>query len=88
MVSHSATKLDVIAQRYEAMAEEYHHNANTRAEIIVELREEDKIDHKEISEHQSDLIYFQGLYRATCRKMDHVRQLIALEETHPTSAFL
>lgn len=90
-MTHSATKLDAIFARYEAIAEGHHHNAKVRTEIIVDLRHKvDKTadDLQELAQHYDDQAYFRQLYRATCRKMDLVRQLIVLEETHPTSAFL
>ena len=90
-MTHSATKLDAIFSQYEAIAEEHHHNANVRAEIIVELEakpSKTNDERKEITQQKADWRYFNKLYRATCQKMDAVRKLIALEETHPTSAFL
>ena len=90
-MNHSATKLDAIFAQYEKIAEGHHHNANVRREIIEELASKPTITieiGKEITQYKDDLSYFSDSYRATVRKMDLVRQLIALEETHPTSAFL
>ena len=90
-MTHSATKLDAIFSQYEKIAEEHHHNVNVRKEIIEELMSKQVVTadiRKEILQHKDDLVYFSQLYRVTVRKMDLVRQLITLEENHPTSAFL
>ena len=88
MTNHSATKLDAIFAQYEKIAEGHHHNVKARKEIIEKLAAKQPQFRDEIAQHQDDLSYFSDSYRATVRKMDLVRQLIALEETHPTSAFL